>query len=200
MSGGVNDFEQLKRRSRVTITGQLKRITQALLAAARGGDGAAFDRVFRAYQPRLYRFLQRFVGRAEVAAELCQETLLRVYRSLGKYDDGAPARPWIYRIARNLAIDYLRRAERAYVTHGHVDELTAGGIAPDHAAEVTEDLVRMNDALAQLKPADREALLLRTVEGLSYAEIAEVMGRTEEGVKSRYLRARVRIRTLVAAR
>lgn len=84
------------------------------VAQSLAGDTRAFARVVDAYERPVFAFVSRMVGNDPVAAELVQEAFLRCFRSLDRVRPGSPIRPWLFRIARNITIDYLRRAEHNY--------------------------------------------------------------------------------------
>lgn len=158
-----------------------------------------------AYERPIFSFLARMVGDEEIAVELTQETFLRCFRSLDRVRPGSPLKPWLFRIARNIAIDYLRRAEHAYPQTGEGIEGFANEAAgrramnPEREAQVAQRMRTIARALPRLRPAYREALLLHLVDGLSYTEMALATETSVDAVKSRFLRARLRLRQLVAA-
>lgn len=179
---------------------QQSRAIGAALRRCRNGDTRAFGRVVDTYERPLYALLVRMVGDPAVAAELCQETFLRAYRALDSYRDGAPFSPWIFRIARNLAIDFVRRAEFVWRAEmpGPVDGMVDPHAAsPEAAVLAAETASAIERALAALSPSYREAVVLHLINGLSYAEMSEVTGVPIEAIKSRYLRGRVKLRRLL---
>jgi RNA polymerase sigma-70 factor (ECF subfamily) len=158
------------------------------------GDEQAFSELFRRHAGRLQGALRRMVGSA--ADDVLQTTFLSIVRARGRYERGAPFRPWLYTVAINAARDHLRRHRREE-PHGH-DQL------PETAAEPTPlpdpGLTRtVEAALAQLPSSQREAIVLHRFEGFSFREIAELLGVTETAVKVRAHRGYERLRVLLAA-
>ena len=164
-----------------------------LMLAFRAGDGSAFDALFRRWAAPLLRYLQRMVKDAASAEDLVQEVFLRVHRSRDRYTPDARFSTWLYRIATNLALNELRRP-RVRAHHSSDADvaapLRAVGPAPDehaHARRLTE---RVELELARLPENQRAALWLASVEGLSYAEVAETLEVSEKAVKALVHRAR----------
>jgi RNA polymerase sigma-70 factor, ECF subfamily len=143
------------------------------------------ESLFAAHQPGLLRYLRRAVGHGETARDLMQDVFVRVARSATLPPTDDERRAWIFRIARNLAIDHRRRHEVRFASGGAVD--AARPAAQDTTAAV-------NEALATLEPLDRDVFLLRESAGLSYAEIAAACDLTVPAVRSRIHRARLALR------
>ena len=166
------------------------------------GDERAFDHLVETYSERLFALFTRFLGSAPEREDLVQETFLRVLRSRDAYQPTARFSTWLYRIAFNLAVN---RSQRAHV-EGSLDEQTGFGRAasdegaPDPSASLErEDVVRAVRAAIDALPAhQRMALVLARFEGLSLAEIAEVMGSSEKAIKSLVHRARENLRAVLA--
>jgi RNA polymerase sigma-70 factor (ECF subfamily) len=144
------------------------------------------------YHYRLLRYLVYLTSRRELAEDLVQETWLRVLERAWQYNGRLRFEPWLFSIARNLAIDHLRKQQTATARHGMCREDEAGLNlpAPDFespffAAARSEDAKRIAAALGALEPIYREALLLRFQEELSLAEIAQVAGAPVSTVSSR---------------
>jgi RNA polymerase sigma-70 factor (ECF subfamily) len=164
----------------------------ALIRAAAGGDLAAFERIVRAYQQHVWRFLRRLLGDRAAAEDVAQETFLRVYRALPGFAHEARFSTWVFRIARNAGLDELRRRRRR--------ERLAAAVRPaDPVGSVGEARAEIEAALAGLPLDLREALVLVEVFGLPYAEVAAVIGVPVGTVKSRVFRARERLAAWAAA-
>lgn len=169
----------------------------AVVARARGGDRQAFAALVRGHQDRVFRFLLRLVGSRDEAMDLTQDTFLKVFQSLPEWRPDAPFRAWLFRIARNAAFDLLRR--RQVLGFVAFDELApdAGEAAwpdpaprPDQRLDDRRRIAALDRALAALPAEQREVLLLRELEEMSYAEIAATLEISEGTVKSRIARAR----------
>lgn len=176
-----------------------------LMARYCDGDRAAFDALYAAVAPRLLGFLVQLVGDRALAEDVMQEALLKLHEARRLYVRGADPLPWIFTIARHAALDELRRRKRARV------RLVVGEEAPpepradlhgDPEAESRPD-DRSADgahalaALDQLPPAQKQALLLTKVEGLSQSEAAARANTTPGAIKLRAHRAYVTLRKLV---
>ncbi|MGE0192856.1 MAG: RNA polymerase sigma factor [Planctomycetota bacterium] len=168
----------------------------ALVRAVRGGDPAAFPRLVERYQRRVYWLAHDILLDADEARDVAQETFLRVYASLDRYDERRDFVNWLYRIARNLAIDLLRRRRRHALPVDDV-EGAAGArgsedVADDLRSVETGRLVR--EVLATLPVEYRTALTLRDLHGMSPREIAAVTDCTYPTARWRIHRARALFR------
>ena len=163
-------------------------VEETLLRQCAQGDESAYRELVGRLEKPLVNFIFRFVGERHVAEDLFQETFVRVVRSLGSFRPDASLSTWIYTIARNLSLDYLKARRRhretpldaaASTGGGKViyfkDVLQSGGVTPGERAEMREEERRVSAALSLLTPAKREALILRMYAGMSYAEIAKVV-------------------------
>ena len=163
------------------------------------GDGAAFDALFQKWAGPLLRYLERMVRNAATAEELVQETFLRVHRARDRYEPSARFSTWLYRIATNLALNELRRPSSSR-PHASTDDeegapiqLEAGGPAVDDAVHARRMSAQLEAELEKLPERQRTALWLAAGEGLSYAEIAEVLETSEKSVKALVHRGRTAV-------
>jgi RNA polymerase sigma-70 factor (ECF subfamily) len=153
------------------------------------------------YQHRLVRYLLYLTGRREYAEDLAQETWLRVLQRGSQYNGRQRFDPWLFAIARNLAIDYLRKKQRAVQTASLPNDrdaillLPSSGPSPFEAAARSADAIRLAGQLQILPPLYREALLLRFQEDLSLSEIAQVLGAPLTTVTSRIYRGLAALRS-----
>jgi RNA polymerase sigma-70 factor, ECF subfamily len=181
-----------------------------LIVAAQNGDSAAFGRLLERYQGPLLRYLCRLVRRPDVGQDLCQETLLRAWRRLGDFDVQRPLGPWLYRIATNLALNFLQRTSWRFLPlwfgRSSQQEPEPEPDLPDPAEAVDELLARGEDieavqrALAELEPVHRAPLLLYYGEELSCRELAEALEVSEAAAKVRLFRARARLKKFLGTR
>jgi RNA polymerase sigma-70 factor (ECF subfamily) len=147
--------------------------------------------LFAANQDRLFRYFCRAVGRAEMARDLTQEVFLRVSRtSIPAAADG-DLRAWLFRIARNLALDHHRSRLRHPEPSALIEE-------PTRSASQDINLA-VNEALASLPALDRDVFLMREVAGLGYEDIAGACELTADAVRSRIHRTRLQLRDQLAA-
>jgi len=142
------------------------------------------DVLFSAHRDGVFRYLCRIVGQGE-ARELTQEVFLRVARGPVPEADESGTRAWVFRIARNLALNHLRDGRR----RGVAVELTEAG-----TAATQEISAALGEALAQLATVDRDVFLMREASGLSYQEIAAACELSADAVRSRLHRARQQLR------
>lgn len=187
--------------ARARTTSEQREADRRLLAEVATGRPAALRALVQQHQRAVFAVLSRTLGgRADRALveDLAQETFLRVFRAIGRFDPDGSARlsTWILRIATNLAIDELRRKRpvlEALPPAERVPERSAHGGA-DRLDERRRIVERIDAALAELKPEFRAAFVLREFHGLQYREIATMLEIDLGTVKSRISRARTRLR------
>lgn len=178
---------------------------QEWIRRAKLGDHGAFTLLVRAYQDAIYRFCLRFLGNAELAQDMAQDTFYKLYKTLDRFDENRRVRPWIYQIAANLCKDVLKRKENNRLVSWNDDANMEGsfGSGPSHperadvVVSLRQDADRMTQAISRLPESYREALLLKVVEGLSYEEAATAAGATVTTMKIRVVRARLRLHELL---
>jgi RNA polymerase sigma-70 factor (ECF subfamily) len=162
----------------------------SLVERAQRGDRAAFAALVERYQQPLGTYLWRLTRDRELASDLTQDTFLRAYRSIGATPSLLVVRPWLYRIATNLAYDEFRRRRR-------FGRLATGplGRQPGQDENISiEERELVQRALARLRPIDQAVLLLCAVEQLSYREVGTVVGVSPEAVRKQFTRAKERFR------
>lgn len=145
--------------------------------------------LFAAHQQGVFRYLCRIVGRTETARDLTQEVFLRVSRSPAPEADSAGRRAWVFKIARNLALNHLRDTRH---------EAGAAELVESAEPAVQELGAAIRQALDGLADLDRDVFLLREIAGLSYDEIAGACELTVEAVRARLRRARQQLRNELA--
>lgn len=173
-----------------------------LVARAAVGEGDCFDQLVERYHRQIANFVFRMVGNYETALDLTQEVFIKVYSSLGRYNPEFKFSTWIYKIASNTAIDYLRKQSVSvsplYMVSGDDEEfelpIPAKGPSPERALERSERSAQIEEAISKLPPRYRELIVLRHVSELSYDEIAEVTSLPLGTVKNRIFRAREAMR------
>mgnify|MGYP003373663302 CR=1 FL=1 len=162
------------------------------LRRARAGDRTAYSALVRRHQRAVHRHLLRMVGVPDDAMELTQEVFVRAWQALPQWEPTAQLRTWLFRIASNAALDLLRRRKTVEFVplDDSVFEVAHPAAGPERQAQATQELRRLEAALARLTPEHREILLLREIEDLSYEELASALSLTVGTVKSRLARAR----------
>jgi RNA polymerase sigma-70 factor (ECF subfamily) len=173
-----------------------------LIERSRKGDSAAFGVLVERYQRRVVGVAQAVVHNQDDAIELAQETFVRAYENLSKFESRSSFSTWLYRIAANLAIDFWRREGRHVVLHGEdADNEIAKlpTVTGDSFKEVSrsELSARLKQALEELTPEHRAVILLREVEGMSYDEISDVLQCPRGTVMSRLHYARTHLRKIL---
>ena len=171
-----------------------------LLFALIDGDKESFTILVDRYKNRLINFVYRFVKDYDISEDIVQETFLRVYRKRREYKAIANFSTWIFTIAANLAKSELRRRKRWRFFSINTDnedekniELPSTGLEPDRATISRMIDENIQEALDSLQEKYKESLILRDVEGMSYLEIAEIVGVPVGTVKSRVNRARLKM-------
>lgn len=164
---------------------------QQLMLRFQNGAADAFSELFHRYREPIYGFFRRRLNDAARAEELAQETFVAVLRGVSRYEPRALFRTYLYGIALNLLAAERREAGREVSGEQAPDPATAGD--PDAALWVRQ-------AIAQLGAGEREILLLREYEQLSYEEIAQVLRLPVSNVRTRLFRARVALKELLVPR
>lgn len=155
-----------------------------VVAAARSGDLDAFATLIRRYQPDVFRFVVHLARDPTIAEDITQETFVRVFRSLHRYRGEARFTTWLFSIARNCALDEARRGGRRRRLEQHLYEREVPEVAESSTA------VEVKEALASLPLELLEPVVMVDVFGLSYQEVARIVGVAEGTVKSRIHRGR----------
>lgn len=177
-----------------------------LIQRAAGGDPHAFEELVLAYQKQVYNLALRMTGNPDDALDLSQESFLKAWRGLASYRFDSVFSTWLYRLASNVCIDFLRRQKKQKVIPLHYAddeneerELTIPDPAPGTEEQVLTQIEheQVSAAMALLDPEYREALTLRVIHGLSYQEISDILEIKEGTVKSRIARAREKMRSLM---
>jgi RNA polymerase sigma factor (sigma-70 family) len=163
------------------------RSDEQLLALFRAGREDAFRALHDRYHERLLAYVRHMLRGSSEAEDVVQDVFLRAYGALASGDRDIAVRPWLYRVAHNRCIDYVRRAPAPPL---QPDELLPGGTDPVIEAERREKLHRLVADLHNLPEAQRSALIIRELEGLSYEDLASALGVTVPAVKSLLVRAR----------
>ncbi len=179
---------------------------EVLVTRALEGDERAFTSLVRRYQRRVTAFLSQMLGDLELARELTQETFIRAWGALDRFDPTYRFSTWLFRIAHNLGVDHLRRRRLQTVSlqqedrEGEEVEMVVAdeGKDPLGHLENRELAERMRQIIHGLKPEYRELILLRHFAGLSYQEIAALEEMPLGTVKNKLFRAHTVLRNALA--
>lgn len=178
-----------------------------LMCRFQAGDMVAYEALVGLYTIRLHRFLQRLVVNAAVAEELTQETFLRVFLARERYHASATFSTWIYRIATNLALNWIRDSrhsrqaaslEALAVFCRRLQIASPSRTAEQHLLDAA-DRDRIRSAIAALPERQRVAVILHKYEGLDYEAIARTLGCSVPALKSLLCRAYALLRGSLAA-
>jgi len=194
-----------------SITSLAEQTDEDLMLACQKGKYEALEELYRRYHRPVMMFILRLVQNRDMAEDLIQETFLRVYNNRESWQPRSKFTSWLYRIARNLCIDEKRRYWNRMV---HQDSQMSATIDPDSdtsfidrvedtgsdarehfASKIDEDTIK--SAINQLSDEQREVIVLNKYQGLSYIEIAEILGSTPESIKQRAYRAHLKLRQIL---
>lgn len=165
------------------------RSDEELADAFRDGDDEAFSLLYERYRRPLFVYGARMLGSAEAAGDLVQDTFLGLYERRDELQRLRSFRGWLFTVGRNRCLTLLRQQQtRGRLGTGAEHEPRTDGPAATLESEEESRMVRR--ALAEMPPEDREVLVLREYQELSYREIAGITGATESAVKARLFRAR----------
>lgn len=168
---------------------------RVLAAAAAAGDERAFGRLMRRHKDRLFRIIRRLTNDDDATLEILQDSFVAMWRAIGRFDPERPFLAWATRITINKARDWRRRERVRQAIRLFLPVETAArqpDLAPlaDQQLAATRDMDRIAAALVQVPLHLREPLVLTAIDGMSYAEAAEVLGITRKAVETRIARAR----------
>ena len=165
---------------------------EELVARSIGGDASSFNELIQRWERPIYALAYRQIGREEDARDVCQETFFRAYRALNGFRGQAKFSSWLYRIALNLCRDWLRRERRTPIVQPPEDVDLFDLAASREPSESIEDRVARRDlsraverAMAVLPEEQRTAIILKEYQGLTFQEIADLMGCPLSTVKTR---------------
>lgn len=174
----------------------------ALVDRCRKGELGAFEELYKAHSGKLYGLVLRMVGNPADAEDLLQDIFLSAHRKLEGFRGESALGTWLYRLATNQCLDYLR--SRAARTGQVTDTLDDDPRLPDAGTRpITDQRVAKMDlerAMAQLPDGCRAAFVLHDVQGLEHREVADVLGIAEGTSKSQVHKARLRLRALLGGR
>src|SRR6266404_6349571 len=176
-------------------------VDRDLVASAVAGHEGGFEELVRRYQRPISAYVYRMVGDYDAALDLTQEIFIKVYGSLARYRSEFKFSTWIYKIAYNRAVDYLRRhngREQSLVGGAEGDSyelpIESKRLSPEQESERKERRLEIENVVRALPAAYRELIILRHSQDLTYEEIVEVTGLPLGTVKNRLFRAREMMR------
>ena len=177
---------------------------ELLLRRAQSGDPEAFERLMEPLEQLVWRVCWHYTGNREAAEDCGQEAMIRIWRNLANYRGECALESWVYRIAANCCMDWLRKKKRDQSVS--MEPMVEQGFDPADDAPGTEAQVvakderqRLREAIALLPEDQREALILTQLEKVPYEEAARALGVSEGTVKSRVNRAKARLKEILSA-
>jgi RNA polymerase sigma-70 factor (ECF subfamily) len=165
---------------------------ESLMLEFQGGSRAAFEELFARYHKQLYGFFGRRLNNPERAEDLTQETFLAVIRASSRYEPRALVRTYLYGIALKL----LAVERRKVLTSSQLGQ----SASEPKTSDIPESVLWVRQALGKLDAPDREILMLREYEQLSYSDIAELLGIPVNTVRSRLFRSRLALKSYLESR
>ena len=177
---------------------------ELLLRRAQSGDPEAFERLMEPLEQLVWRVCWHYTGNREAAEDCGQEAMIRIWRNLADYRGECALESWVYRIAANCCMDWLRKKKRDQSVS--LEPMAEQGFDPADDAPGTEEQAvakderrRLREAVALLPDDQREALVLTQLERVPYEEAARALGVSEGTVKSRVNRAKARLKEILSA-
>ncbi len=177
-----------------------------LIKQAKSGEVQAFEELVAQYEKTIYNIAYRYFANEHDAVDAMQEVFIKIYRSISGFQEQSSFRTWIYRITVNTCLDLLKKNRRIQVVSieeeknsGLEQQLADSNGEPEQALEQKELRKSVEEAVMSLRPEYRGAVALRFAAGLTYAEIAEVLGIDEGTVKSRISRGRRKVCEILRA-
>lgn len=171
---------------------------------AKRGDMESYHEIYEVYARKVLNYIYRMVNSREEAEDLAQETFVTVYQKLGTLKDNSKFEPWLFRIARNFVYQQYRVRAPAASSIDSIDEdgrpeiqVADAGKSPDGAFQSRELEDVVEGAIGDLPEKYREVFVLSALQGLSYQQIADIVGRSLASVKTDIHRARLEVRRRV---
>lgn len=165
----------------------------------RSGDRSAFDALVRRHQKGVWRIVRRYVKRDADAADVTQQVFVRAFKGLAAFRGAATVRSWLYRIAINCSLSWIRDHRREEPSEIAEDSLTEMPVAPAKI-EGNQEGAELRAAVAQLPPKQRLVLELRVFDDLSFKEVAELADCSENTAKVNFHYAVKRLRDMLGAK
>lgn len=183
---------------------------QLLLEKAKAGDTAAFEELIDSYLKKIFNLAYRIIGDYDDAADLAQDALIRIFRSISGFKEQSSFSTWVYRITTNVCLDEIRKRknkkvlsldEEIHMEDGDLKrQIMSDDPQPDEVAETEELRSIINNAISSLPEDQRIVISLRDIQGLSYEEISEVLDCPVGTVKSRINRSRQALKNVLSTK
>jgi RNA polymerase sigma-70 factor (ECF subfamily) len=169
----------------------------SLIAAAKAGNREAFTELYRLHSQRVYRHICYITGDAHEADDLTNETFIQAWKSIPKYEDrGVPIEHWLLRIGHRMATHHLKRRKPVQ----DLDSIRLEDPSerqPERMAEIAGEVATLRAAVLELPEVQRQVIIWRFIEGLSYDEIAEMLGKSGGAIRVIQFRALRQLREIL---
>jgi RNA polymerase sigma-70 factor (ECF subfamily) len=181
------------------LTPQQQIEERGTIEAAQKGDTAAFEKLYVRYHREVFLYLMSVLRQPHAAEDVCQDVFIKVFCQISSYRQQSPFHHWLFRMARNAAIDRMRRDKVRRVTsldqepvegHSLLERLPSSASTPEQENDQARRAGVVRDAVAELPERFREVVVMREWQDLPYEAIADQLGISEGTVKSRLFRAR----------
>jgi RNA polymerase sigma-70 factor (ECF subfamily) len=178
------------------LTAETGQLEAELVARSRKGDEEAFEAIYRQHAARIYSLASRMCGSAEDGEDLLQEIFVQVYRKLDSFQGNSAFGTWLYRLALNHCLDYVRsrRAKMSKMTDTLDRE---GALEPVALGDTPVARLDLERAIERLPEGCREAFVLHDIEGFDHKEVGKLLGVAEGTSKSQVFKARMKLRAVL---
>jgi RNA polymerase sigma-70 factor (ECF subfamily) len=168
-------------------------LLRQLIGGAKAGEAASFERLVLLHERRVLRLAQRLLLNREAARDAAQDVFMRLHRKLSSVSEDKELGPWLYRMTVNICIDVLRRSKDE-LPIDLMSDVADECVNPEESAVMRQQGQLVLAALKGLTPKERQAIVLRDLEGYSTAEAASILGSSEATVRSQISTGRVKMK------
>ena len=190
----------IRQRQRPSLSSKQATVSDAeLVARCQAGEVDAFETLYHQHAARIFTLASRMAGSPDEGEDLLQEIFLQAHRKLGSFKGEAALGTWLYRLALNHCLDFVR--SRQVKTRKLTDTLDDGSLfEPAAPRETPIPRIDLERAIARLPEGCREAFVLHDVEGFDHKEVGQLLGIAEGTSKSQVFKARIKLRGMLAER
>ncbi len=178
-----------------------------LIKKAQNGDSYAFEALIESHFKQIYNIAFRMTNNPDDAADMTQEVMLKLFKSIGSFNGNSKFSTWVYRVATNTCLDELKKMKRRTTLSlqneietddgGYTMDIEDNSPTPEQSLEQNELKDIVAKAITYLSDEHKTIIILRDIRGFSYDEIARITGTTEGTVKSRLSRARAQLKNII---
>ena len=170
-----------------------------LIASILDGNVDSFNILINKYEIIVLRFIYNMIKDKEAAEDITQEVFITVYNKLYLYDKSHKFSNWLLQISKNKCIDYIRKYKRVYESNiEDIPNITSKEMSPEQAAEFEETKENVEAYLNSLNEVDRQILIIRYSQNLTFYDLSKILEMTESNVKRRYYRSRQNFKTFIS--